>query len=63
VFSYNRQGVGKQFKQAAQRGARHVVIVESGPAEERLTVKDMATGSQREIDREALLRDTERLGG
>lgn len=46
-FSYKRQAIGKQFKQASARGARRVVIVEPDFAQtRRVSVKDMSTGSQ-----------------
>jgi histidyl-tRNA synthetase len=58
AFSYNRQGVGKQFKQAANRNARRVVIVEPDFAETRaVNVKDMASGKQQTIALDALLSD------
>ena len=49
-FSYKRTGVGKQFKQAAGRGARFAIVIgqETTTAGD-LTVKDLATGSQRSL--------------
>ena len=55
-FSYKRQGVGKQFKQAATANARRVVIVERDYAQTRaVTVKDMATGRQAALPLDQLL--------
>lgn len=46
-FSYARQNVGKQFKQAAALNVRRVAIVERDFAESGMVnVKDMATGKQ-----------------
>ena len=45
-FSYKRQGVGKQLKEANRRGAKAVLIVE--PDGGRLSVKNMATAKQAE---------------
>ena len=52
-FSYKRQGVGKQLKEANRRGARAVLIVE--PDEDRLSAKNMATGEQGETSLAALV--------
>jgi histidyl-tRNA synthetase len=41
-FSYKRQNVGKQLKQADRRGAAKVIIVRA----DGVFVKDMATGEQ-----------------
>jgi histidyl-tRNA synthetase len=58
AFSYNRQGVSKQFKQASARNVRRVAIVERDFAKtQTLTVKDMATGRQAPIAISDLLRD------
>lgn len=55
-FSYKRQAVGKQFKQASSRGARFTVVVgqeyEQGG---QLVIKDMSAGSQTSIGAEAFL--------
>ena len=46
-FSYKRQGVGKQFKQASARGARFAVLVGQEFVERgELAVKNLATGEQ-----------------
>ena len=57
VFSYRRATVSKQFKQAAQRGARRAVVVGQELARGRVTVKDLSTGRQVEISLESLLND------
>ena len=58
LFSYNRQGVGKQFKQAATCRVKRVVIVEKGFPETRaVSVKDMATGRQATVAFNSLLAD------
>lgn len=55
-FSYLRQGVGKQFKQAASRNAARVVIVEADfNSSKSVSVKDMATSSQATIALDAFL--------
>ena len=45
-FSYKRQNVGKQLKDANKRGARKAVIVKSADL---VAVKDLATGEQVEM--------------
>ena len=46
-FSYKRQALGKQFKQASAAGAKYAVIVGRELAETGvLTVKDLSTGEQ-----------------
>jgi len=56
-FSYNRQGVGKQFKQAAARNVRRVAVIEPDFAQhQKLNVKDMASGRQALVALEDLLR-------
>ncbi len=58
VFSYARQGVGKQFRQAAGRKARRVVIIEPGEhAGRTVAVKDMESGVQANVAIEKLLDD------
>ena len=58
AFSYKRQPIGKQLKQAAARGARRVVIVDAATRENRLVgIKDMETGSQQQVTIESLLED------
>ncbi len=55
-FSYKRQAVGKQFKQAANKRAARVVIVETNTREaDIVSVKDMATGVQKNISISSLL--------
>jgi len=57
-FSYKRQGVAKQFKQAATAGASRVVIIEeSYPQTGTVTVKDAAAQVQVEVSLEEWLRD------
>jgi histidyl-tRNA synthetase len=57
-FSYRRQNVGKQLKQAAADNVARVVIVGSEYIERGgLTVKDLATGRQAEIDIEQFRTD------
>ena len=47
-FSYKRTGVGKQFKQAAGRGARFAIVVgEEFTSRKQLTIKNLASGEQR----------------
>jgi histidyl-tRNA synthetase len=57
-YSYRRQGIGKQFKQAASANANRVVII-GAEFKERgvLAVKDLATGQQVEVPVEAFLAD------
>jgi histidyl-tRNA synthetase len=46
-FSYKRQNVGKQFKQAGNRGARYAIVIGQEYADRGvLTLKDLATGEQ-----------------
>ena len=52
-FSYNRQNVGKQLKQADRRGARKAIILRSDGA----FIKDMATGDQTACVLDELLAD------
>jgi len=52
-FSYKRQNVGKQLKQADRRGARKAIILRADGA----VIKDMAAGEQANCDIEALLAD------
>ncbi len=57
-FSYKRQAVGKQFKQASQKNARRVVIVdEKTRTEKTVSVKDMAAGVQQDVTIASLLAD------
>lgn len=58
VYSYRRQGIGKQLKQAAAAGARRAVIVGSEFTQRgALAVKDLATGEQVEVSVDAFLAD------
>jgi len=52
-FSYKRQATGKQFQQANRRGARKAVILRAGG---QLAVKDLASGAQKEMTVEELLK-------
>lgn len=55
-FSYKRQNIGKQLKQASGRGARHAVIVGSEYRERgEVGVKDLQTGAQQALSVTALL--------
>lgn len=55
-FSYKRQALGKQLKQAASRGARFALIVgEEFTARRALILKNLAEGVQREIALQELL--------
>ncbi len=55
-FAYEAQAVGKQFKRAADRGCRIVVVVGQETVERGvLQIKDMSTGQQREAALERLL--------
>ncbi|HMQ14659.1 MAG TPA: histidine--tRNA ligase [Phycisphaerae bacterium] len=47
-YSYKRQPIGKQLKQASARAARYAVIVgQEWPQGEQVALKDMSTGEQR----------------
>jgi len=49
-FSYKRQAIGKQFRQAEKRGAKLAIIVGAEFTESRaLTVKDLHTGQQQPV--------------
>lgn len=55
-FSYRRQPLGKQFKQAASMSAARVVVVGNELRERGvLTVKDMASGEQLEVAKSTFL--------
>ena len=57
-FSYKRQGVGKQFRQAERRGARRAIIVgEEFTTRGELTIKDLAAGEQRTVLADQLMAD------
>ena len=58
AYSYKRQPLPKQIKQAVGRGAARVIIVaEPDATAERVAVKDLDTGMQRSIAVESLLAD------
>lgn len=58
TYSYKRQGVGKQLKQAAAQGARRVVIVDAAfDQDRRVQLKDMESGTQRPVTIESLMED------
>ncbi len=58
AFSYKRQSVAKQFKQAAARNARRVVIVDTKTVDPpTVGLKDMATGQQKDVTIESLIAD------
>jgi histidyl-tRNA synthetase len=49
-FSYKRAGVGKQFKQASNRGARYAIVLGDEYRDRaQLTVKNLATGRQQAV--------------
>jgi len=48
-FSYRRQSLGKQLKAASARGARYAIIVGDETAGGKVAVKDLQTGTQREV--------------
>ena len=55
-FSYKRQGLSKQLKQAGSRGAKTILIVGSETQEKQLiTIKNLSDGSQQVINLESLL--------
>lgn len=56
-YSYKRAAVGKQFREAAARGTRLAVVV-GAEFEQRgeLTVKNLQTGEQQTIDKDAFVR-------
>jgi histidyl-tRNA synthetase len=58
-FSYKRQNVGKQLKQADRRGARKAIILGADGA----VIKDMAGGDQTACDIEAIMADPSSLLG
>lgn len=49
-FSYKRQAVGKQFKQASDRKARLAVVLGQEFAAGRVAVKDLASGAQADAE-------------
>jgi histidyl-tRNA synthetase len=57
-YSYKRQAIGKQFKQASSRAARCAVIVGQELSDRGVVaLKDLASGVQRETPLELLLSD------
>ena len=56
-FSYKRQAVGKQLKDANRRGARYAVIVHG---DGRLGIKNLATGQQTDVPAQDLLAEPKR---
>ncbi len=57
-FSYKRTGVGKQFKQATQRGARHAIVLgDELKDRNEVVIKDLVSGTQRTIDWDAFCAD------
>jgi len=56
-FSYKRQNIGKQLKQATARGARHAIIVGTEFQERgEVGVKNLRTGSQQSMPATELIR-------
>jgi histidyl-tRNA synthetase len=59
-FSYKRTGVGKQFKQAAARGARYAIVLGDEFTErQELAVKNLATGQQQAVPAHRILEDAQ----
>ncbi len=57
-FSYRRQPIGKQLKQADAAGAKRAVIIGAEYADRRaVQVKDLATGRQTEVPEDRFLAD------
>ncbi|GMU22389.1 MAG: histidine--tRNA ligase [Phycisphaerae bacterium] len=54
-FSYKRQGIGKQLKQASGRAARAIIVGQEFTQRRVLVVKDLTTGEQTEVSLEAFL--------
>ena len=55
-FSYKAGGLGKKLKEAADSGAaRCIIIGDELPTQQKLAVKDLATGQQELVDYEAFL--------
>jgi len=58
AFSYKRQSVSKQFKQAAGASAQRVAIVDAETrSDNTVQVKDLASGAQRRVTIQSLLDD------
>ena len=49
-FSYKDVGLSKQLKQASEQNAQKCIIIGSEIEENRLVIKDMASGEQQQID-------------
>jgi len=57
-YSYRRQALGKQLKQANDRNARRVIIVEEGTlTDNTVSLKDMRAGTQRTFPLDTVLDD------
>jgi histidyl-tRNA synthetase len=52
-YSYKRQALGKQLKQADQRHATRAVIIQAGG--QMVAVKDFSTGQQEDMSLERFL--------
>ncbi len=60
AFDYKRNGVGKQLKQAGVLNARFAILVGQETTQQNLvTVKDMGTGEQRQVEWQALTAEPE----
>lgn len=58
VFSYRRQSLGKQFKQASSKGAARAVIIDQRTADESVVgLKDLRSGVQKSLALESVLAD------
>ncbi|MDD4888969.1 MAG: histidine--tRNA ligase, partial [Phycisphaerae bacterium] len=57
TFSYRRAGVSKQFKQASQANARFAIILGAELASGQVAVKDLASGQQKLVPLDQLIRD------
>lgn len=58
AFSYKRQSLSKQFKQAAGKLAKRVAVVDAETrSDNTVQIKDMATGTQRRVTIQSLLDD------
>ncbi|MEE9295469.1 MAG: ATP phosphoribosyltransferase regulatory subunit, partial [Phycisphaerae bacterium] len=58
AFSYKRQSIGKQLRQAAGKNARRVIIVDAKTrSQETVGLKDLATGTQKDVTVASLLDD------
>ncbi len=58
LFSYKRQAMGKQFKQASAKSVRRVIVVDERTESERVVgLKDMNSGAQIDLPLESVLAD------